>query len=342
MIFGAIILLASAEVALTDRAATVEVEVHSASTWDEAYGDESQVSDSRNDTIKELNYGSMHSMARNLGETVEDFNREVAGELTSKASSAVKAGQEYASRLKEQDAGHLGYATGVKTFRTAVAGQHHQHTQDVRTALGSATAGGSSGNLEAEQLLTATEADSLQHAHEVQGNDAEQLAERIEGTVQHTEHGFSDKAFHLMLRWQKDVDLNLHLNAPPHGDMDVAFNNSAGADGFVVGAKSSGLMGKQDGWHVEDITTENGHELPKGRYRAWASYVSGVPGAALPTGPEHEDLVKVPFEAELTLGGEKKVVSDSLMWEMGHEYDKVNQSMLVFDFTLGDDNKIEW
>uniref|UniRef100_A0A7S4Q7W3 Uncharacterized protein n=1 Tax=Alexandrium monilatum TaxID=311494 RepID=A0A7S4Q7W3_9DINO len=87
--------------------------------------------------IKELNYDSMQAMDTLLAAAVKDVNSRVAGELTEKASNAMKAGEAYSALLKEQYAGHLGFETGVKTFRTAVSAEHHRNTQSVRKALAS-------------------------------------------------------------------------------------------------------------------------------------------------------------------------------------------------------------
>uniref|UniRef100_A0A7S4Q7X3 Uncharacterized protein n=1 Tax=Alexandrium monilatum TaxID=311494 RepID=A0A7S4Q7X3_9DINO len=58
--------------------------------------------------IKELNYDSMQAMDTLLAAAVKDVNSRVAGELTEKASNAMKAGEAYSALLKEQYAGHLG------------------------------------------------------------------------------------------------------------------------------------------------------------------------------------------------------------------------------------------
>jgi len=189
-------------------------------------------------------------------------------------------------------------------------------------------------------LTTINEVDLLKHASRQEEREAE--TGKIEQAAKKLEHDFDDKALHVILRWEKDVDLDLHLNAPGSKDTVTAFIQKPTGDAgenFAVRASTNGE--KVDGWHLEDIASAPGRRLPRGRYHAWVTYASGVPGAS-PMAPTSDDFEHVPFEAEFKFGQEKKLVKDTLTWKKGQHFNKAKNSMALFDFAMNDDNVIEW
>mmetsp|Transcript_75858 Transcript_75858/g.234842 ORF Transcript_75858/g.234842 Transcript_75858/m.234842 type:complete len:357 (-) Transcript_75858:24-1094(-) len=332
-----IALLSLTALALADRAAVAQ---HHGALSARALG--LAGSEPHDAATKELDYDSMQAMGKELMKTVEDMNGKVAKELT-KANEAVNAGEAYAELLKEQYAGHLSLETGVKTFRTAVSDTHHKSTQTVRKALaaGKAAAGAPKGK---SLLTTENEVDFLKQANKMEDSaeSNKDMAAMEESAKAVEKERFDPKALHLILRWQKDVDLDLHLNAPKSLEASTGDPHPKAKKGenFVVGIGMDGKKTK-DGWYVEDIASAPGTLLPLGKYNAWATYFSGVKNQSS-RAPTQDDFAEVPFEVSFLMGDERKLVKDVLKWPKGTDFDKTKGSMKVFSFTLKDDGVVQW